>query len=97
MKGYKFILRKTHILNALHSAVVLFILSINIITCGKKVKFERRAMGLVVVVSLPLILFILALALACYMLGRAKGRRQAQQTYGSPAPPPLVQVKPPEA
>ncbi|KAK7337074.1 hypothetical protein VNO77_17633 [Canavalia gladiata] len=57
--------------------------------------FSNR-MGFVVVVSLPLILFILILALACYLLGRAKGRRQSSsypQQYGPPAPPPQAQPK----
>ncbi|GKV05624.1 hypothetical protein SLEP1_g17611 [Rubroshorea leprosula] len=45
-------------------------------------------MGFVVVVSLPLILFILIVALAFYLLGRARGRRgSAPQYYGPPAPP----------
>ncbi|ESW34747.1 hypothetical protein PHAVU_001G177600 [Phaseolus vulgaris] len=50
-------------------------------------------MGFVVVISLPLILFILILALVCYMLGRAKGRRQNPQQYGPPVPPAQAQPK----
>ncbi|KAH1078452.1 hypothetical protein AAZX31_19G167700 [Glycine max] len=50
-------------------------------------------MGFVMVISLPLILFILILALACYLLGRAKGRRQQPQQYGPPAPPPQAQPR----
>ncbi|KAL4371320.1 hypothetical protein AHAS_Ahas06G0154000 [Arachis hypogaea] len=56
-------------------------------------------MGFVVVVSLPLILLILIVALACYLMGRAKGRQQAcgyPQQYGPPAPPPQAQYKQPE-
>ncbi|KAE8099604.1 hypothetical protein FH972_017573 [Carpinus fangiana] len=48
-------------------------------------------MGFIVVVSLPAILFILIVALAFYLLGRAWGRSQAAgrlpQYYGPPAPP----------
>ncbi|KAJ9181569.1 hypothetical protein P3X46_009686 [Hevea brasiliensis] len=56
-------------------------------------------MGYVIVVSLPLILFIIILALACYLLGRNWGRRQAAaaripQYYGPSAPPPRAQPPP---
>ncbi|XXG74603.1 hypothetical protein AAC387_Pa07g3281 [Persea americana] len=34
-------------------------------------------MGFVLVISLPLILFAIILALGCYLLGRAKGRQEA--------------------
>ncbi|KAI3474645.1 hypothetical protein Pfo_029830 [Paulownia fortunei] len=49
-------------------------------------------MGYVVVVSLPVILFFLITAIACYLLGRARGREEnvrLPQYYGPPAPPPL--------
>ncbi|KAF8052296.1 hypothetical protein N665_1575s0007 [Sinapis alba] len=48
-------------------------------------------MGLVVVISLPLIFFCLLLGLSCYFLGKTRGRREIQtnpQVYGAPAPPP---------
>ncbi|KAG2690144.1 hypothetical protein I3843_09G170200 [Carya illinoinensis] len=46
-------------------------------------------MGYIVVISLPVILFILIVALAFYLLGRAQGRSQAARIphYGPPAPP----------
>jgi hypothetical protein len=47
-------------------------------------------MGYFVVVSLPVILFIIIVALAFYLLGRARGRSEAgrvPQYYGPPAPP----------
>ncbi|TQE13118.1 hypothetical protein C1H46_001202 [Malus baccata] len=47
-------------------------------------------MGFVVVVSAPVILLILVLALAFYLLGRASGRREspsAPQYFGPPVPP----------
>ncbi|WOH00917.1 hypothetical protein DCAR_0520293 [Daucus carota subsp. sativus] len=50
-------------------------------------------MGYVLVISFPVILFLLILAIACYLLGRARGRQQsAPQYYGPPvpAPPPSV-------
>ncbi|KAI5325395.1 hypothetical protein L3X38_034469 [Prunus dulcis] len=49
-------------------------------------------MGYVVVVSVPVILFIVIIALAFYLIGRANGRREAvsaQQHFGPPVPPPL--------
>ncbi|XP_010274124.1 PREDICTED: uncharacterized protein LOC104609488 [Nelumbo nucifera] len=48
-------------------------------------------MGMVVVVSLPLILFSIMLGFGCYFLGRARGRqdvRTCPQIYGEPVPPP---------
>ncbi|OAY42690.1 hypothetical protein MANES_08G008300v8 [Manihot esculenta] len=55
-------------------------------------------MGYIIVVSLPLILFILILALACYLIGRNSGRREAAripQYYGPPAPAPPPSVDKP--
>ncbi|CAL9002311.1 unnamed protein product [Prunus brigantina] len=49
-------------------------------------------MGYVVVVSVPVILFIVIIALAFYLIGRATGRREAfsaPQHVGPPVPPPL--------
>ncbi|KAL5740795.1 hypothetical protein ACOSP7_029673 [Xanthoceras sorbifolium] len=52
----------------------------------------------VVLVSLPLILFVLIVALAFYLLGRSRGRSEAARVphfYGPPAPPaPLPEDKP---
>ncbi|VYS47698.1 unnamed protein product [Arabidopsis thaliana] len=48
-------------------------------------------MGLVVVISLPLIFFCLLLGFGCYFLGKSRGRREIRtnpQVYGAPAPPP---------
>ncbi|KAI3455863.1 hypothetical protein Pfo_012526 [Paulownia fortunei] len=48
-------------------------------------------MGMVIVLSLPLILFSLLLGFGCYLFGRAKGRQEVYtnaQVFGSPAPPP---------
>ncbi|XVF39990.1 hypothetical protein PTKIN_Ptkin01aG0077500 [Pterospermum kingtungense] len=48
-------------------------------------------MGMVVVISLPLILFSILLGVGCYLFGRAKGRQDLRtnpQIYGVPAPPP---------
>ncbi|KAF3796369.1 hypothetical protein EJ110_NYTH03895 [Nymphaea thermarum] len=52
-------------------------------------------MGSVVVVSVPLVVVILIVALVCYILGRSKGRREAQNqmmvappVYGAGVPPP---------
>ncbi|XP_027089349.1 uncharacterized protein LOC113783317 [Coffea eugenioides] len=48
-------------------------------------------MGMVVVISLPFILFSILLGFGCYFLGRAKGRqdlRNNAQVFGVPAPPP---------
>ncbi|KAF5750401.1 hypothetical protein HS088_TW03G00737 [Tripterygium wilfordii] len=47
-------------------------------------------MGYVLVISFPVILFFLIVALAFYLLGRARGRREAPSVpvyYGPPAPP----------
>ncbi|KAL4605455.1 hypothetical protein ACB092_09G030100 [Castanea dentata] len=45
-------------------------------------------MGYIIVISLPVILLILFIALAFYLLGRARGRSEAvPQYYGAPAPP----------
>ncbi|XP_019057867.1 PREDICTED: uncharacterized protein LOC109116600 [Tarenaya hassleriana] len=55
-------------------------------------------MGLVVVISLPLILFCLLLGFGCYFLGRSRGRQDIRtnpQVYGAPAPPPGAAVSPP--
>ncbi|KAJ0088742.1 hypothetical protein Patl1_32112 [Pistacia atlantica] len=56
-------------------------------------------MGYVIVVSLPVILFILIVALAFYLLGRERGRSEVnrtQQHYGPPLPaPPPNQLQPP--
>lgn len=56
-------------------------------------------MGYVIVVSLPVILFILIVALAFYLLGRERGRNEVkriQQHYGPPVPaPPPNQLQPP--
>ncbi|KAK6268364.1 hypothetical protein QUC31_012524 [Theobroma cacao] len=48
-------------------------------------------MGMVVVISLPLIIFCILLGVGCYFWGRAKGRQDIRtnpQIYGVPAPPP---------
>ncbi|XP_020087450.1 uncharacterized protein LOC109709564 [Ananas comosus] len=50
-------------------------------------------MGLVIVLSLPLILFTILLGFGCYFLGKARGREEARtgvgsQIYGVPQPPP---------
>lgn len=55
-------------------------------------------MGYVIVVSVPVILFIMIVAITCYLVGRNQGRRQAAATvsqYGPPAPPPPFQPPPP--
>ncbi|KAK5792408.1 hypothetical protein PVK06_033522 [Gossypium arboreum] len=52
--------------------------------------FEVK-MGMVVVISLPLIIFCILLGTGCFFFGRAKGRqdfRTNPQVYGVPAPPP---------
>ena len=46
---------------------------------------------MVVVISLPFIIFCLVLGFGCYFFGRARGRREVQtnpQVYGMPSPPP---------
>lgn len=54
-------------------------------------------MGFVMVISLPVILFILIVALAFYLLGRADGRREAVLVGPPvPAPPFQPQEKPSE-
>ncbi|GMN58779.1 hypothetical protein TIFTF001_027883 [Ficus carica] len=48
-------------------------------------------MGMVVVISLPFILFCILLGFGCYFFGRARGRKDVYtnpQIYGVPAPPP---------
>ncbi|XP_057440863.1 uncharacterized protein LOC130732878 [Lotus japonicus] len=48
-------------------------------------------MGMVVVISLPFILFCLILGFGCFFFGKARGRREVQtnpQVYGMPTPPP---------
>ncbi|KAL7089624.1 hypothetical protein ACP275_13G195600 [Erythranthe tilingii] len=48
-------------------------------------------MGMVIVLSLPFILFSLLLGFGCYLFGRAKGRREVYanaQVFSAPAPPP---------
>ncbi|XP_073048270.1 uncharacterized protein [Primulina eburnea] len=48
-------------------------------------------MGMVIVISLPLILFSLLLGFGCFLFGRSKGRREVYtntQVFGVPTPPP---------
>ncbi|KAK2966987.1 hypothetical protein RJ640_001375 [Escallonia rubra] len=50
-------------------------------------------MGMVVVISLPLILFSVMLGFGCYFLGRARGRQDVRTNaqvfgFGVPTPPP---------
>ncbi|XP_074294830.1 uncharacterized protein LOC141622727 [Silene latifolia] len=46
-------------------------------------------MGLVVVISLPLILLCILMGIGCYFLGRKRGRQEAHShVFGPPAPPP---------
>ncbi|KAG6781240.1 hypothetical protein Peur_019972 [Populus x canadensis] len=55
-------------------------------------------MGMVVVISLPLIIFCLLLGFGCYYLGRYKGRQDVRtnaQVFGVPIPPPGTASKPP--
>ncbi|XP_059625028.1 uncharacterized protein LOC132268229 [Cornus florida] len=55
-------------------------------------------MGMVVVISLPLILFSLLLGFGCYFLGKAKGRQDIRthaQVFGVPTPPPGTASPPP--
>ncbi|KAL8149892.1 hypothetical protein AgCh_006781 [Apium graveolens] len=50
-----------------------------------------QEMGYVYVISFPAILFILIVAIACYLLGRARGRQEAAtlpQYHGPPVPAP---------
>lgn len=54
-------------------------------------------MGYVVIISLPVILAFLIMAIACYLLGRASGRSEAArvpQFYGPPPPPVGAQSSP---
>ncbi|KAK9155253.1 hypothetical protein Sjap_002733 [Stephania japonica] len=47
-------------------------------------------MGMVVVISLPFIIFSILLGFGCYFLGRAKGRQDVRtnaQVFGVPTPP----------
>ncbi|XP_071706023.1 uncharacterized protein [Rutidosis leptorrhynchoides] len=53
-------------------------------------------MAMVVVISLPLILFSLMLGVVCYMIGRAKGRQDIRthaQVFGVPVAPRNANVK----
>ncbi|KAG6788143.1 hypothetical protein POTOM_004197 [Populus tomentosa] len=55
-------------------------------------------MGMVVVISLPLIIFCLLLGFGCYYLGRYKGRQDTRtnaQVFGDPIPPPGFASTPP--
>ncbi|KAG5228160.1 RPM1-interacting protein [Salix suchowensis] len=55
-------------------------------------------MGMVVVISLPLIIFCLLLGFGCYYLGRYKGRQDVRtnpQVFGDPVPPPGFGSAPP--
>ncbi|XP_019235122.1 PREDICTED: uncharacterized protein LOC109215507 [Nicotiana attenuata] len=48
-------------------------------------------MGMVVVISLPFIIFTIFIGFGCYFLGRAKGRQDLRtnpQVFGVPTPPP---------
>ncbi|XP_039033607.1 uncharacterized protein LOC120169558 [Hibiscus syriacus] len=48
-------------------------------------------MGMVIVISLPLIFFCILLGAGCFFFGRAKGRQDFltnPQVYGVPASPP---------
>lgn len=59
---------------------------------------EYWKMGMVVVISLPLIIFCLLLGFGCYYLGRYKGRQDVRtnaQVFGVPIPPPGTASKPP--
>lgn len=50
-------------------------------------------MGMVVVISLPFILFTILVGFGCFLFGRAKGRqdlRNNPQVFGVPTPPPGV-------
>ncbi|KAK1265778.1 hypothetical protein QJS04_geneDACA015318 [Acorus gramineus] len=55
-------------------------------------------MRYVMVISLPVILFLVILAIACYLIGRYRGRiesRRVPQYYGPPVPPPFQAQRPP--
>lgn len=48
-------------------------------------------MGMVVVISLPFILFTILIGFGCFFFGRAKGRQDIKtnpQVFGVPTPPP---------
>ncbi|KAM3284530.1 hypothetical protein P3S67_023329 [Capsicum chacoense] len=48
-------------------------------------------MGMVVVISLPFILFTILIGFGCFFFGRAKGRQDLKtnpQVFGVPTPPP---------
>ncbi|KAK9051130.1 hypothetical protein SSX86_027756 [Deinandra increscens subsp. villosa] len=48
-------------------------------------------MAMVIVISLPLILFSVMLGIGCYLIGRARGRQDIRthaQTFGIPVAPP---------
>ncbi|XP_009624488.1 uncharacterized protein [Nicotiana tomentosiformis] len=50
-------------------------------------------MGMVVVISLPFIIFTIFVGFGCYFLGRAKGRQDLRtnpQIFGVPTPPPAA-------
>ncbi|CAL9758205.1 unnamed protein product [Musa acuminata subsp. burmannicoides] len=53
-------------------------------------------MGFVVVISVPLILLVAILALACYLLGRRKGRTESTPMYYGPPAPPMAAGPPPK-
>ncbi|KAG2390658.1 uncharacterized protein LOC124821928 [Vigna umbellata] len=56
-------------------------------------------MGMVVVISLPFIIFCFLLGFGCFFFGKARGRREMQsnpQVYGMPAPPPGASPVKPE-
>ncbi|KVH93916.1 hypothetical protein Ccrd_004005, partial [Cynara cardunculus var. scolymus] len=50
-------------------------------------------MGYIIVISLPVILLFLIIAIGCYLFGKNRGRSEATTTqyYGPPAPPYGVQ------
>ncbi|EPS65967.1 hypothetical protein M569_08811 [Genlisea aurea] len=53
-------------------------------------------MAMEIVISLPLILLSVIIGFGCYFYGRAKGRQQAAQIFGSPAPPYAARTPSPE-
>nr|CAB3487667.1 unnamed protein product [Digitaria exilis] len=65
---------------------------------GKERRRVRWRLGagpamLEVVISIPAIFLVILLALGCYMLGRNRGRAEAQQQFAPPAPPPGLSPK----
>ncbi|KAK4710719.1 hypothetical protein R3W88_005232 [Solanum pinnatisectum] len=55
-------------------------------------------MGMVVVISLPFILFTILIGFGCFFFGRAKGRQDLKtnpQVFGVPTPPPATYVTAP--